>query len=210
LRVIRRTRALTLALGFMVLTSLGEGVMGTLFVPFVVDVLASDELGYGWIVSAQAVGGLIGSLLISWRGVPWPPARMVGVGAIGLSIIDLLTFNYHVLIPGIVPALVFMGLVGLPVAVMLVGYSTVIQHATTDQYRGRVLGAINAVAALAMLVGTGLAGTLGHPIGIVTMLNIQGLGYFLAGLLVLVLLKGQPAKREASAPNREIAGSQTA
>ena len=209
LRIIWRTRTLAIMFAFMALTSIGEGVMGTLMVPFVLDVLGSDELGFGWILSAQAIGGLIGSLVISWRGVPWTPGRMIGAGAIGLCLFDLMTFNYHVLIPGIGPAIVFMALVGLPVAVMLVGYSTLVQVASTDEYRGRVLGAINAVAGLARLVGVAIAGTLGNAVGIVTMLNIQGLGYFLAGLMVLVLVTDQASERREAASKRQAAAGST-
>ena len=90
---------------------------------------------------------------------------------------DLMTFNYHVAWPGIWPAIVFMAIVGVPIAGMVAGLTTLMQSATEDAYRGRILGAFGAVGALSTFLGALLGGLLGDKVGIVTMLNIQGLGY---------------------------------
>jgi ABC-type dipeptide/oligopeptide/nickel transport system permease component len=55
-------------------------------------------------------------------------------------------------------------------------------------YRGRVLGAFDAVGALSTLIGALLGGLLGESLGIETMLNVQGLGYGTAGMIVLLVL----------------------
>ena len=145
------------------------------------------------------MGGLAGSVGIARWGKALSPVRLVGLGAIGLSLIDLLTFNYHVLVPGPTPALVLMTVVGVPVAALQIGATTLLQSATADAYRGRVLGAIGATAALSTLIGAGLGGLLGDRVGIVTMLNIQSLGYGMGGIIVLVSLSGRYAGRTAGA-----------
>ena len=97
-----------------------------------------------------------------------------------------------------------MAIVGVPIAGMVVATTTLLQHATTDAFRGRVLDAIGAAAAFSTLVGAQ-----GDRVGIVTMLNIQGLGYGLAGLMVLVLLPASIAAEpapEASAGVAEAPG----
>jgi len=165
-------------------------VMGSLFAPFTSKVLGGDALAYGWLVSAQAIGGVIGSLLLSWRGTIAAPARMLGFGALGLCLFDLLTFNYHVFIPGVWPGIVLMSIVGVPIAGMVAGLTTLMQLSTEDAYRGRILGAYGAIGALSTLIGATLGGILGDQVGIVTMLNIQGLGYGTAAVIVLVMLRG--------------------
>jgi hypothetical protein len=115
---------------------------------------------------------------------------LLGLGALGLSLVDLMTFNYHVIVPGIAPGLVLMAIVGIPVAGMIAGATTLMQLSTDDAYRGRVLGAYGAVGALSSLIGATLGGFLGDRVGIVTMLNVQALGYGLAGGLALVALRG--------------------
>jgi predicted MFS family arabinose efflux permease len=111
-----------------------------------------------------------------------------------------LIFNYHVLVPGVTPAIILMAVVGVPVAALQIGAATLLQSATADEYRGRVLGAIVATGALSTLIGAALGGLLGDRVGIVTMLNVQGVSYFLAGLIVLWSLSGRRVETAASAP----------
>jgi hypothetical protein len=71
----------------------------------------------------------------------------------------------------------------------MTGVHTLLQTSVADRYRGRIFGALGTSQGLLMLVGTLVAGTLGDRLNVVTMLNIQGGGYILAGLLGLVLLR---------------------
>jgi MFS family permease len=197
LRLVRRVRVLSVIFVCMAIASVGEGVMGTLFAPFTVSVLGGDSLSYGWLISAQGIGGILGSLILTWRANLASPSRLAAIGAIGLGVIDLLTFNYHVIIPGVTPGLVLMALAGFPVAALITGVTTLLQTSTDDAYRGRVLGAYGALGALSSLVGAGLGGVLGDRLGIVTMLNIQGVAYCVAGLIALALLPTQVHREEA-------------
>jgi MFS family permease len=192
LRRVPHSRVLTVMFSFIAISAIGEGVMGSLFAPFVSTVLGGGALAYGWIVSSQAIGGIVGGLLVAWRGTILSPSRLLGLGALGLCLFDLMTFNYHVVWPGVWPAMVFMALVGVPIAGMVAGQITLLQSATEDAYRGRILGAFAAVGALSTLIGALLGGLLGEPVGIVTMLNIQGLGYGTAAMSVLIGLRDDP------------------
>jgi hypothetical protein len=73
---------------------------------------------------------------------------------------------------------------------MVAGQTTLLQSATADAYRGRILGGFGAVGALSTLIGALLGGLLGDRAGIVMLLNIQGLGYGTAAVLVLLALRG--------------------
>src|SRR5207302_166915 len=125
LRRVPRSRVLTVMFSFLAISAIGEGVMGSLFAPFVATVLGGDARAYGWIVSSQAIGGIAGGLLVGWRGTIVSPVRPFG-----------------------------------------------------------------AVGALSTFFGALLGGLLGDGVGIVTMLNIQGLGYGTAGAIVLIALRG--------------------
>ena len=127
---------------------------------------------------------------MSWRATILLAPRLLGFGALGLCLFDLMTFNYHIMWPGILPAIVFMAMVGVPIAGMFAGLTTLLQSATEDAYRGRVLGAFGAVGALSTFIGAVLGGLLGDRVGIVAMLNIQGLGYGTAGMIALMALHG--------------------
>ena len=62
LRMATHQRVLRVILIFLLVTCVGEGIMSTLFAPFVRSVLHGSAADYGFIVSAQAVGGIAGGL----------------------------------------------------------------------------------------------------------------------------------------------------
>ena len=194
LRLIARTRVAAVLLAYAAVTGVGEGVIATLIVPFVKDVLESGGAGYGAILSAQAVGGLIGSVLIArWAGST-APALLVAGGGVGIGVIDLVIFTYPLAVPILWPAIALMVVVGVPVAALRAGLATLQQTAVEDAYRGRLLGSFGTTLALAMAVGAVIGGTLGETVGIVPLLVIQSVAYAVAGLGVGLLL--QPAGGE--------------
>ena len=101
-------------LAFAAITGLGEGVIITLFVPYAVDVLDGGGPLYGALISAQAIGGLIGGVALGVLGSPLPPARLLALSAIVFGSIDLVIFTYPAFLDGYVLALVLMVVVGLP------------------------------------------------------------------------------------------------
>lgn len=185
-------RPLTTGFGVQAIASIGEGFFSVLFVVFVAEVLGGGAPEFGLLVGAQAVGGVAGAALLGALGRGWAAARLLGWGAIGLSAIDLLTFNYPAVLPesGIVPGLVFFVLVGLPATAYQTGLTTLLQLRTEDAFRGRVFGAMQAVSALLMVAGSSLAGPLHDRFGVVAVLNGQALAYILAGVAALLLLGG--------------------
>jgi Na+/melibiose symporter-like transporter len=172
------------------ITSVGEGVMGTLFAPFVRDVLHGSGSAYGAIVGIQAVGGIVGGLYVASAGERWSAYALFGFGAVAFGAIDLALFLYPLVLSGIVPALVCMLLVGVPGACAIAGLMTIFQTTTTDRFRGRVWGALTAVQGCSLVIGIGVASWLGGSIGIVPVIAIQGGGWVVAGLMVLVTLRG--------------------
>jgi MFS family permease len=189
LRLVGRDRTILTVFVILAITATGEGVMSTLFVIFVNQVLGGAALELGWLMSAQAIGGLIGSLLVGALGGRFSTARLIGLSAILFGAIDLAIFNYPAFIPGIELGLILFTFVGIPGVGFMTGVHTLLQTSVADRYRGRIFGALGTSQGLLMLVGTLVAGTLGDRLNVVTMLNIQGGGYILAGLLGLVLLR---------------------
>jgi MFS family permease len=205
LAFVRRDRVVAIVFLAWVIGGLGEGVFSSLLVPFVTTVLGADAFGYGLVVGAQAVGGVVGSLALGRVGRHIPPERLFGLGAICVGPIDLLTFNAHRLYPGILPPIVLWVIVGLPAASFGVGYTTLLQRVVPDEFRGRVFGSLMAAISLALLIGSGIAGALGNRVDITTMLSVQTVGFPLAGLVALLTLSPrtltlpEPAQAEPEA-----------
>lgn len=185
---------------------LGEGVMAALFVPFVRDVLDGGAPELGWLMTAQAVGGLIGGLLVGSLARTLSPARLFGASAVLFGLIDLAIFNYPAFVPGIGLGLVLFVVVGVPAVMVGTGQATLLQTGVADAYRGRVFGALGTTSSLLLIAGSVLAGTLAERLGVVTVLNVQGLAYAGAGVLVLLALGGRGARRRTERAAQE-AGS---
>jgi MFS family permease len=188
LRLVRQTPVLKLLFVIIALVAVGEGIISVLFVPFVTDVLHGEALQLGWLMSSQAIGGLLGGVVVARIGNRIPPAVLLGPSALLFGLIDLLIFNYPAFFPGFALAIFLFILVGLPSAGLGASFSTLMQTNTADEFRGRVFGALNTTFALLTLIGMGLASTLGDLVGIVPVINIQGYGYVLAGLIVMAFL----------------------
>lgn len=189
LTLVVRHPILRALLVFLVITRVGEGLVGTLFVPWATDVLGTDASGYGWILSAQAIGGLAGGLVVGRLGPRIAPLRLLAAAAITFGLIDLALFTYPAFYPVLAPALIGMVIVGVPGAAMGAAFATLQQLHAADSHRGRVVGAMLAVGAVGSLVGAVGAGFLGEVVPVVALLIVQGSGYVLAGLAVAWLTR---------------------
>ena len=189
LRVVGRDTVLRAVLVFAVITAIGEGLTVTLFVPWVKDALHSDSAGYGAVLSTQAIGGLAGALVIGRFGTRVDPLRLLIAGALTFGAIDLVLFTYPVIYPVLGPALVGMVIVGVPGAAMGAGLTTLQQVRAEDRQRGRVVGAIGAVAGIGSLLGAILAGVAGEVVPVVALLVIQGSGYVIGGFVVAFMTR---------------------
>jgi predicted MFS family arabinose efflux permease len=184
---------------FILITSTGEGVMGTLFAPFVRQVLHSGAGVYGVITGVQAIGGILGGFLVATLAARWSPVVMLGAGAVVFGLVDLAIFLYPVLWVSPWPAVAGMVLVGLPGAVTVAGYQTLLQRHTRDAERGRVVSLNLLATSVSVVVGSLAAGFLGETIGIMPVLAMQAVGYILAGLLMLVVLDPSAGRVAADA-----------
>jgi Na+/melibiose symporter-like transporter len=183
-----RHPALRVILVVAALTALGEGIMGTLFAPFVRVELHGTGADYGAILSAQAVGGIIAGFVAAAVGHRFSARALFGWGAFCFGVVDLMLFLYPIVTDALWPAFVFIVVVGLPGAVMLAGMTTLLQTSAHDSHRGRVFGAIGAIQAATSLCGVVLAGVLGDVVGILPILALQGVMYVVAGCYVIAAM----------------------
>ncbi len=212
LRLVRSERVLVVLFVMAAIFALGEGILAALYVPFVTEVLEGDELYLGWLMSVQAVGGLLGGVVVGWVGSKVSPRTLLGVSAVLFGLIDLGIWNARWLetpaVSALTLALVLMVVVGAPGVGLGAGFMTLIQSSAADEYRGRVLGALGTTEALLLLVGLALAGVLGEVVGIVPMLSMDSGLYMLAGLVGLALLPRRAPVPALAVDNAEALGGQ--
>jgi MFS family permease len=200
LGLVRGTRWLAGLFLAMAVIMFGQGITNALLVPFIDQVLHGDAQVFGWVVTAQGIGGLVGGLLAGTIGQLFAPARIMAVSAVVMGVFVLLIVN----IPVLPIVLGLLAVIGLPVVAFMVSEATMLQSGVADQYRGRVMGTYGMAQALMLLCGMGLASALGDALGVVPLLDLVSGLYVLAGLLVLALVGGyQPSGADAPALSGE-------
>ena len=137
LKLVRQNKivaSLFILLGF---NAIAEGVLSVLMVVYTQVVLHGGSLEFGWLLTAQAVGGLAGGLFVGQLSKRVKPKQLVGPGFLLLGIIDLLIFN----IPSLAVALTLMVIVGLPVVALQAGVMTLFQQ-RTGPFQGACAGCV--------------------------------------------------------------------
>ncbi len=193
LRLMRANQVVSALFILWTITSIGEGLLDVLVVPWVSSVLEGTSLTFGWMMTLQALGSIAGGMILASAGKTQQARRLVVLGALGWGLIDLAIFNAS----SIPLALGLFALVGIPIAAMVVSFNALIQSEVPDEFRGRVFGALGAAAAIAMLAGMITSTALADRVGIVTMLNVA-CGVVIAGAVAggVPLLAG-PARPAA-------------
>jgi len=185
----------------LALVSVGEGVMGSLFAVFVYRALDGGAAELGYLASGQAIGGIIGGLAGAWVGRRVAVHRQVAVSMVLFGLTDIVIFNYPRWLPEVWPGVALMAVVGVPGALIMAGFMTILQSEVTDAYRGRVFSAAMVTQSTAMLAGTVLAATLTDRLGVITLLTAQGAGYAIGGVCFGLLARR--ARRRMSAEEAE-------
>lgn len=170
------------------ITAVGEGIFSVLLIVFISRELNGGATAFGFLMSAQAVGGLLGSVAIGWIGKRTSPALLLGWCCLLFGIGDLAIINSPLIYPSLALVMVLFIAVGIPSIGFGTSLDTLFQSGVADEYRGRIFGALSTTQALLVLCGMLLGGTLGDPLGVIPVLNVQGGGYVVAGLIGLTFL----------------------
>jgi MFS family permease len=175
-----------------------------LFVVFITVNAHGDARAYGGTMSAQAVGGLIGGALVGLLGKRLMSRWSLCISAALFGALDLAIFNAPTYFPALAPMfasvawlasfsligwlLALFVIVGMPGVALISGLQSLIQIHAPERFLGRVFGALGACSALFLGAGVVIAGSLDARLGTITLLNAQGAGYIVIGLLLLFLL----------------------
>jgi Na+/melibiose symporter-like transporter len=170
------------------LAAVAQGIFTVLFVVFVARVLGGDGADVGLLRGVQAIGGLLGGVLVVGLAGRLEPGRLLGVSLLVFAAVDLAIWNGPALTTA---GWLYLGLfvaAGIPGIGVLTGLTALVQERTADAYLGRVfatyLGSFNGLMAVGMLLG----GLLGDAVGVVAVLNGQAGLYLLAGVVAVATL----------------------
>lgn len=193
LTTIRRNRPLPAVLAIGALAQAAQGIFLVLFVVFVVAELHGNGGDVGLLRGVQAVGGILGGVLIGALGRRLSPRTLIGWGFVTFGLISLMTWNA----PRATTAVgLYAGLfvaAGTPGVACTTGLMTTVQTAAPPSHLGRVVAVGEAGFGAFQAIGVLIAGVLADRLGVIPVLDAQAGLYVLCGLLALIALRVRPS-----------------
>jgi MFS family permease len=204
--LIRHNRTLWSLMVLIGVINIADGVITVLMIVYVEKALGGGSPELGWLLTAQAAGGLIGSALIGQVGRRFRPWQMIVFGFFVVGIVDACIW----LVPILPLNIALMVIVGLPITWLSVSAITLFQWVTEDRYRGRIFGAFGTTSSLLLLVGRIFATFVGGQLDVVTVLAATCSLYIISGLIAIPLLRdpNQSVLHPSPAPEPQVAHAQ--
>ena len=199
---VRRSRVLKVLLVFSLITAVGEGIMGTLFTPYVKDILEGNAATLGTVNSAQAVGGILGGFVAAAAGRRWSSRALFGWGAVVFGLDRPGDLRLPRRVRRRVAGRARHGAGRLPRRGDASPRAPRSCRTTAPTSSGAGSSRCSSrSSALSLTVGAVTAGFLGEALGIIEVLALQGGGYVVAGVMVLLLIgpTERPDSTETSA-----------
>lgn len=179
---IRASTIVTVIFAAAATALLGDAILSSLLAPFVAETLASGGAVLGLFLTIRGVGGVIGGLISPSLTRRMAPRLVIGWSLLGLGIaVATLT-----LIPLVPVALIMAGFLGIFVVNWSTNQQTLIQTNIADAYLGRAYGVLGTITALAMIIGSLLAGGLAETLGVPPLLYGAAACYVAAALIALL------------------------
>jgi MFS family permease len=159
------------------LAAVAQGLFLVLFVLFVLRSLQAGDQLVGLLRGVQAIGGVLGGLLIAvW--LKHISARTLTVwGLAAFTLVSALCWNSPRVITAAWWYVALFILVGIPATLLGTGLTTGTQQASRPDLRGRILSLLNVAQTLGQAVGILAAGTLSSIISLAVLLNVQASCY---------------------------------
>lgn len=186
LGLIGRSRILLGTLTGAAVMMLGLGAVNILFIPLLTSDLTVPTALFGLVQAAQTAGMILAGSLVAVLAAKLKPTSMVSLGMMGMGLMVGLT----ALVGNLWHVLILLFFIGLLVAPVQAGVSTLVQTAVEDASRGRVGAALGAVIGSANLISMAFAGVLAGLIGVREVFVVAGVIALLAGAFSALIFAG--------------------
>ena len=185
LGLIVRTRAILALFVVLLLMNFGGVMSDPLFAAFIRDVVGAGPAIFGIVLTARAVGGMLGGVVAARLSRRYPTVDLLAAACVVAGAMQLIQFN----VPLLPVVLTTSFLLGIPAVTSSAAVQTLLQERVPDAYRGRVFGSLSTMVALICLVSVlGFGGALASLIGIVPVLSLSALVTASAGVFARATL----------------------
>jgi MFS family permease len=189
LKVVAGSAPLLAALGGVAVTMLGVGAINVLFIPFLVDELGASAAWAGPLEAAQTLSMVVAGIALTGVAARVRAPRLFTRGLVGVAAcIALLSIA-----PGPLALVAILFAVGACVMPVQATTMAIVQGSTTDETRGRVGGALNAVIQTATIASMAAAGILADVIGMRAVFALGAAVTLGAAVLAWALFRRAPA-----------------
>jgi predicted MFS family arabinose efflux permease len=186
---IRRTKPLAAILAIECVAAVAQGVFLVLFVVYVVSVLRASDAEVGLLRGVQAIGGILGGLLVGILIRRLSTRVLVGYGFLLFGALALVTWNFSPISTASAFYVGFFIAMGIPGVATMAGLITIVQTVSPPNAIGRVIATMQTAMQAAQGIGLLAAGLLADRLGVVAVLDGQATLYLVCGVLALVLLR---------------------
>lgn len=162
LAFVKRHATLVSIMGLTAAATLGLSTITVLGIIYLDEELGVGAEGFGFLMSVQGLGVVIGGLLISRIARRWPAHQIVGacLAVLGVAII------VFALAPSYSLVLLAVAIIGLCIVATRAGLATLTQALVPDEKRGRVESVVNLVIGLSTSAAMAVSGLLGQVLGV--------------------------------------------
>jgi MFS family permease len=167
----------------------------------VLEALHGSGTEVGLLRGVQAIGGILGGLLVARLARRLGPRMLIGGGFLAFGVLSFVTWNLPPVTTAIGIYAALFVLAGIPGVATATGLLTTVQTLTPGTHLGRVVAAFEAGAALLAAVGVLLAGALADSVGTIRILDVQAGIYVLCGVLALIALRPRSERSTAAMPS---------
>lgn len=171
-------RIVILSIGVLMLS---QGIINVLLVVMIQDIwhVGAQELGY--IITAEGIGGIIGTLAVGAIAARMSAKNMIIGGGVIAGLVLMAMVNQ----PSVYVAMGLIAFAGISIVAFDVGLTTLLQLGSDDENRGRVASLMQTVMAASQLISIGATSLLADKLGAVLMLDIAALMFILGGAVVI-------------------------
>ncbi|MEO3813138.1 MFS transporter [Sphaerisporangium sp. B11E5] len=204
-----RLRAVALVLGLL---SVAQGLFVILFLLFVTDLIGGGEAEAGLLRGVQAIGGLLGGAAAGRMARRLEARQFLVHGLLFFALVSLVIWNLTPLTAVIWFYAGLFTLAGVPGVWLMAGWLSLVQEATPEGLRGRVMSTFVALSDGQQALGMMLAGVLAGVLPTLAALEIQAAVLVLAWVLAARTLKpavpGTPPPARLSGAGRAVGWGQ--
>jgi MFS family permease len=181
MRLVRGDRTITLLLVVFAFMTFGGTMLDPLTPAWVYDLLDEGPETFAALMTAHAVTGILGTLVVGRFGAHATPRALIGWTSLTAGLAHVVQYT----LPSVPLAFSVALVTGFTSVLASVGVETLAQRAVADEFRGRVFGALGATLGFVSLSGALVGGAVGDAVGVRPALYLPAALIAFSGVIVL-------------------------